>query len=181
MLKKFSVLRDRMYERMYKMVKDKKTLKEMISEARRAGHDSLNIMNDPETLEGIKRVAEKRGDEESVKEIQDQIDRLKGHSKEEILEILKVDHQYYGANRLSVTALYDHKDVFDRLKSGSKEEIIPCAWAVCRESDPIDDPEIHENHKPLTLHLPIEHFNTPEEAIDKFLVLYPLEERGRQQ
>lgn len=163
-------------------MKDKKTLKEIFAEARRAGADAPGIAHDPEALEDLKAVVEGRGDVEAAFEIQEQIDRLRKHTKEEILEILDRDHVYYSANRLSVTALYDWKDVrkdMDSMLAGEdRERIVPCSWSVCRESDEIDSIELYDADRPFTLHLPMDSFGTAEEAVNRFLDLYEVEETG---
>jgi hypothetical protein len=158
-------------------MKDKKTLKEFFAEARRAKYDSLGIANDPEMLNIIKTLAEEHGDLEHAKEINEQVEKLKGlHTKEKILEILNKDHVYYSATRLSITALYDGKDVFDNLLN--KEvgmKLTPVEWALCWETDEIDYCELNG---PLTLHVPIEHFDCAEDAVDRFNVLHCLVIKG---
>jgi len=142
-------------------MKDKKTIKELFAEARRAKRD-FGIAKNPEILKDIKNIVEKHGDFETAKEIGEQVDKLLGfHTREKILEILAKDHIYYSATRLSITALYDWEDI----KNGLSK---PCGWAVCRESDLI------EPYK-QTLHIPIDSFNTVEEAVDRFFYLYNLE------
>lgn len=164
-------------------MKDKKTLKEIFVEARRAKHDSFVIARNPEVLDSIKTLAEKRGDLETAKEIGEQIDRLRGlHTKEKILEFLEKDHIYYSANRLSISALYDWNDVkkeFDEIISGGKRKRPkPSSWAVCRETDEINDIEFYDEDKILTLHIPIDHFDNIGEAVDRFNFLYGLEVKG---
>lgn len=164
------------------IMKDRKTLKEIFAEAQRKRHDSFGIANDPEALEGLKNVVEKHGDVKAAEEIQKQIDKLRRHTREEILAILDEEHIYYSANRLSVTALYDWGDVkksLDDMLDGKEKRKTPaCSWAVCRETDPIEEIELYEADKPFTLHIPIDSFDTAEEAVDRFLELYKLEEKG---
>ena len=167
-------------------MKDKKTLKEIFAEARRARESALGLENDPEALEALKTVIERRGDAQSAFEIQNQIDKLRRHTYEEIFEILEKDHVYYSANRLSITALYDWEDVKKDLDNvmdnmiddNKRDRIIPCSWSVCRESDEIKDIELYDGDRPFTLHLPMDSFDTAEEVVDRFFELYELEENG---
>lgn len=55
---------------------NRESLRQIIARLRAAGYDSLAIANDPEALGGLKRVAEKRGDLDAVKLIQEMIDEL---------------------------------------------------------------------------------------------------------
>ena len=164
-------------------MKDKKTLKELFAEARRAKYDSFGIASDPDLLDAIKTVAERRGDLETAKEIGEQVEKLRGlHTKERILEILEKDNVYYRTNRLSISALYDWKDIkvdlTNLIDKKERKKPIPCEWAICRETDEIDDIDLYDADRPFTLHIPIEHFDDVEEAVNRFNFLYCLESRG---
>ena len=163
-------------------MKDKKTIKEIFDEARRAKHDSFGIANDTNMLETIQKIAEKRGDIGFAKDIEIQIEKLKCPSKNRILEILEEDHVYYSATRLSISALYSWESVEESLRNriNTKERKKPSVsqWSICRETDEIDIEDLYDADRPFTLHIPMEYFDDIEKVVDRFNFLYVLEIAG---
>jgi hypothetical protein len=60
---------EELQERRDKVAKKLPSLRDLFEMARKAGHDSLGIANDPESLKVLRRVAERRGDTKGVMEL----------------------------------------------------------------------------------------------------------------